>query len=293
MLDVLDRHVPVALEHRWLARAWGRQHVVLAGPREGTPILLLHGWPEHWFAWRRVIPALVEDGRRVVAIDLRDFGWSRSDACGRPDIGAVARDVVDAMDDLGIPRAALVSHDWGGWIGFRAVLDHPSRFAHHSALGIIPPWLDPKAMVANVLGWGYVFFMAPLGPRVARTPGAVRFLFDHSTTAPIWTEPEHQVALSSYLACIGTDRSARMTGHLYRLLVGRELPAACGPRPPRLTVPTTMVIGEDETIARPVLYDDRTFPGELARVVVPGVRHWVAEEAPQAVIDHVLAVRDR
>jgi pimeloyl-ACP methyl ester carboxylesterase len=253
-------------------------------------VLLVHGWPEHWFAWRRIIPALVEAGRRVIAPDLRDFGWSLAHTSGRPGIEAMARDLVALLDDLHVRRAAIVSHDWGGWIGFRAVLDHPHRFTSHAALGIIPPWLDARAMVANLAGWGYVFPMAAIGPTIARSPRAVRFLLDHSTAAPIWSQPEHQLARSSYLERVATDRSARMTGHLYRRLVARELPLACGPRPPPTTVPTTMVVGEHETIARPELYEPRTFAGELARVEIPRARHWLAEENPDAVIGHLLAI---
>ncbi len=287
-LASLDRLVGTAVEHHHVARHWGEQHIVTAGPDGAPAILLVHGWPQHWLAWRHVLAALAPTNR-VVAVDLRGFGWSACDSPACATVGDLAGDLVAALDHLGIATAALVSHDWGGWIGFRAVQDAPRRFRRHCALGIVPPWLDPAAMLRRLPDWAYVVPMAVAGDRIARDPAKVRWLVDRSTHEPIWQRPDDAEALASYLDRVGQPGSAAMTRHLYATLVRRELPAAWATRRGRGKIPTTVVVGEHETIARPELFWDRTEPGALRVVTIPRARHWLAEERPDAVIPHLRA----
>src|SRR5690349_14770248 len=102
-----------------------RLHVAEGGPADAPPVLLLHGWPQHWWIWRDVIPGLIDD-HRVIAPDLRGLGWS--DAPRRGYLKqALAEDNLALLDALGIERAALVGHDWGGIVGFLICLTAPER----------------------------------------------------------------------------------------------------------------------------------------------------------------------
>lgn len=288
-LDELDAALAVDVEHHHLRRAWGTQHVVTAGPPGAPAVLLVHGWPQHWLAWRHVLATLATE-HRVVAVDLRGFGWSATDdPVPRPTIRALAADLVDALDDLGIERATLASHDWGGWVAFRATLDRPGRFSGHVALAIMAPWLSAWSMARHVKGWSYMALLARRGDEVAGEPAAVRHLFDLSTTVPVWSTPDGDAALASYADRVGRPTSAHLTRHLYRTFLGRELWRALGPRPARLQVPTTVAIGADETISLPSHWQGRTRPGEISLVTVPGVRHWLAEEAPEATAQLIAA----
>lgn len=270
--------------HQWLDRSWGHQHVVTAGPMTGPAAVLVHGWPQHWFAWRHVLRALAPT-TRLVAIDVRGFGWSSQHrGVVAPTIAELGDDIVATLADLDLDRPLLVGHDWGGWTGFRAVLDHPSAFGSYLALAIMAPWLDPPAMARAIGGWSYVFPMAAFGDRVARSPRGVRWLIDHSTTNRIWDDGDGAMALRSYTERIGRPETAAMTRHLYATLVRHELPAALRRHSGSVLVPTTMLVGEDETIAHPALYWPRTAPGGLRVETVPGARHWLAEEAPDAVV---------
>src|SRR6516225_922102 len=100
-----------------------RQHVVTGG--EGPPLLLVHGWPQTWYAWRLVMPDLARDFQ-VIAPDQRGTGLS-----GRPkdgyDTGTLAADLVALMDALGHERFAVAGHDTGMWIGYALAADHPNR----------------------------------------------------------------------------------------------------------------------------------------------------------------------
>lgn len=93
-------------------------HVVEDGPEDGKPILFVHGFPEFWWSWRHQIRACSEAGFRAVALDLRGFGESDRPA----DVGAYALpyafgDLSAVIETLG-GRATVVSHDWGGALGW-------------------------------------------------------------------------------------------------------------------------------------------------------------------------------
>ncbi|MFG1433347.1 alpha/beta fold hydrolase [Xanthobacter sp. V2C-8] len=105
-------------EHRSVFLPGGlRLHVVNYGLQEGDPVLLLHGWPQTSYAWRRVGPLLAAAGLRVIAPDLRGFGDS-----SRPEIGfdkkTVARDLHELLCELAIERAWVVGHDMGGHVAY-------------------------------------------------------------------------------------------------------------------------------------------------------------------------------
>jgi pimeloyl-ACP methyl ester carboxylesterase len=88
--------------------------VTPAGPDDGPPVLLLHGWPDSARVWRHQVPALAEAGFRVVAPDLRGFGESdRPEGTKAYRAKRLCGDVVGLLDGLGIERAAVVGHDWG------------------------------------------------------------------------------------------------------------------------------------------------------------------------------------
>src|ERR1700742_4156006 len=126
------------VRHRFIALRTGVEaHVAEAGPDHAPAVLALHGWPQHWYAWRKVIPLL--DSVRFIAPDLRGLGWS-----GWPEDGAfrkarMAEDAVALLDALGIERALLLGHDWGGWIGFLAALRWPERWSGLVAVAIPHP----------------------------------------------------------------------------------------------------------------------------------------------------------
>ena len=91
-----------------------RLHAVIGG--DGPPLLLVHGWPETWYAWRLVMPALARDFT-VIAVDQRGIGLSDKPADGY-DTGTLAGDLVGLMDALGHDRFAVVGHDTGFAIGY-------------------------------------------------------------------------------------------------------------------------------------------------------------------------------
>src|SRR5436190_9552853 len=89
-------------------------HVAEAG--EGPPLLLLHGWPQHWWCFRHLIPQLSERFR-VIAPDLRGLGWSDAPPEGY-EKRQLAGDILELLDHEGLARVSVMGHDWGGFVAF-------------------------------------------------------------------------------------------------------------------------------------------------------------------------------
>ena len=122
-----------------------RLHYVTIGT--GAPVVLLHGWPQTWYEWRRVMP-LLADRYALVAPDMRGLGDSSRPATGY-DKKTVANDIWKLMrDHLKHPRFTVVGHDWGAPVAFRLAADHPSEVTHLAMLDVPVPGDQPAGGTA-------------------------------------------------------------------------------------------------------------------------------------------------
>src|SRR5436190_7092530 len=127
-----------------------------AGPREGVPVILCHGFPELAFSWRHQIKALGEAGRWVIAPDQRGYGLSsKPDGVENYDIDHLTGDMVGLLDHLGVEKAIFCGHDWGGIVVWQAPLIHPTRVA--GVIGLNTPFMprapaDPIAIMRQRFG---------------------------------------------------------------------------------------------------------------------------------------------
>ena len=113
------------MEHQFVEANGIQMHVVTAGPADGEPVVLIHGFPETWYEWRKTIPAL-ENKYRLIVPDTRGFGQSDKPE-GSYDRRMLGADIIGVMDALGVDQAAVVGHDWGGIIAFKVAIDWPER----------------------------------------------------------------------------------------------------------------------------------------------------------------------
>ena len=118
-------------------------HYVIQG--EGEPVILLHGWPEFWYAWREQIPVLSES-YQVIVPDMRGFGYSDKPARGY-DTRTAASDIYELARLLGHEKVSIVAHDIGVRVAFRFTLDHPEAVQRLVFLDSTPPFeqLGPQA----------------------------------------------------------------------------------------------------------------------------------------------------
>jgi pimeloyl-ACP methyl ester carboxylesterase len=167
------------VSHRWVSAGGLRVHLAEAGPPDGEPLLLLHGWPQHWYEWRHLVAPLSKRYRLLMP-DLRGLGWTEATKDGYEKEN-LARDQIALLDALGIERVKLIGHDWGGYAGFLMCLLAPERVERYLVANIIHPWPQPNLRgVLNIWRMAYQLPMiAPfLGPRVTRKRGFIKFILN-------------------------------------------------------------------------------------------------------------------
>ncbi|MFZ2488114.1 MAG: alpha/beta hydrolase [Anaerolineae bacterium] len=112
-------------------------HVVQAGPADGPPVVLLHGFPEYWGAWQAQIPALAAAGYRVIVPDQRGYNLSdKPRGVGAYHIRHLVQDTIGLLDALGYQQVALVGHDWGAAVAWWVAGTHPDRLSQLAILNV-------------------------------------------------------------------------------------------------------------------------------------------------------------
>ena len=270
------------VSHREVVVGGLRVHVAEAG--EGPPIVLQHGWPENWWAWREVIGPLAQSNR-VICPDLRGLGWSEGAADGY-EKERMASDLIGLLGVLELERVRLVGHDWGGLAGFLACLRAPERFSGYLAMGINHPWIelpgrpDPRALAR--LWYQFVLASPVLARRLLRRPDMARRLIVAAGRG-VWDEQ----TIDIYAERLSSDKGAGATVGIYRSFLTRELVPILRGRysEARLRVPTRMLVGErDPVIKAETLAGFEEHADDMTLEVVPGAAHWLPEEVPQRVL---------
>jgi len=268
-------------------------HVAEAG--EGDDVVLcLHGWPQHWYEWRHLMPALAAEGHRVLAMDLRGFGWSDAPREGYLK-EEMADDVLAVLDELGLERVKLVGHDWGGWIGFLLALKAPGRFSRFLALNIVHPWISVRNVAPHAWRfWYQMMILTPgLGYRLHRSGKLIpRVIAGGSEIKSVWEGPEGEAALRSFSENLAEPDRARACVQVYRLFNLRETWALMKGSylDRRLTVPTLLVFGAEDFALRPeLLAGYEKHADEMTVELVPGCGHFIADERPDLVADRARA----
>ncbi|MCW2667721.1 MAG: alpha/beta hydrolase fold protein [Frankiales bacterium] len=264
-------------------------HVAEAG--RGEPLVLLHGWPQHWYCWRHVVP-LLAGSYRLVMPDLRGHGWT--DARAPYDKEQLATDLLGLLNAMELPRVGLVGHDWGGWTGFLACLRAPERFSGLLALGITHPFQRPTAARA-LQAWRLAYQVLLSTPVLAQqvlqaTPTVVeRAIRAGSSRQDAFTAQD----LRAFGAVLQEPDRARASVLLYRTFLLAESPAVLRGRylDQRLTVPTRLVVGDGDPVATgAVLEGWEPYAEDMTVEVLPGVGHFLPEEAPGEVAARVRAL---
>ena len=284
-MELTDVPPVPGVEHRMVAVNDVRLHVAEAGA--GPPLILLHGWPQHWWSWRRVMPRLAED-YRVLAADLRGWGWSDAP---RDDYAKAtfASDILTLMDAEGLDRVSLLGHDWGGYTSFLLALEHPERIERMVALDVPPPWLGrlrARHLAAPLMGSYQALLAAPvLGPAMMTSGSGFihRLIRAGSGPAMRWSDDE----LDVYARVLRDPRRANASSACYRSFLTRELPASLlgGNAPDDLEVPALLVMGEDSPIRRVL---DPQASRNLRVERIGGAGHFLPEEAPERVLELTL-----
>lgn len=284
----------VEVAHDWVDAGGLRMHVASAGPADAEPLVLLHGWPQHWYAWRHVIPRLAES-RRVIAVDLRGFGWTDIAWTGF-EKEAMADDIANLLAELELERITYVGHDWGAWLGYLLAMRRPELIERLVAMSSPPPF-GPSRLRSLRAAPRLRYQLTLASPTAVKMLSNPRYV---AHTVKAWSKQRENLPAEVrklYGRDLKASTRARATMLLYRRFVTRELPAVLAGRYRRERIATSTLIlyGEKDPILRPSLYEghERHFD-ELRTEQVPRAGHLLPEEAPELVVDRILEPgRDR
>ena len=146
-------------------------HLVEAGPEDGKPVVLCHGFPELAYSWRHQLPALADAGYRVLAPDQRGYGESDKPAPIEDyDIHHLTGDLLGLLDDIGADDAVFVGHDWGSMVVGQMALLHPERVRGVVAMSVplvARGPVSPITLMRNLFGDSFFYILYFQEPGVA------------------------------------------------------------------------------------------------------------------------------
>lgn len=268
------------------------------GDAGGTPVVLLHGFPDDALTWSKVTPALVAAGYRVLAPYVRGFGATRfldADTPRSGQIAAFGQDLIEFAAALGLDRYLLVGHDWGARAAYTAAALTPARVRGLLALSVGYATSTPSAQISVEQArayWYQWYFGVERGRQAlsADRRGFCRYLWQ--VWAPSWRFDETEFEATA--ASFDNPDFVDIAVHSYRHRWGYE---ADDPRyaevqqrmadNPPVAVPTVMLHGDEDGATRPETSagKERYFTRGYRREVVAGAGHFIQREKPQVVID--------
>ncbi len=255
-------------------------HVVSAGPADGPPVVLLHGFPEFWYSWRHQLAALAGAGFHVLAPDLR--GYNRSD---KPRDAALygqrhyVGDVLGLLDTLGYEDAFIAGHDVGGGVAWRLVLLHPGRVRRAVIFNARHPsmWSRPRPEDdGETITWFRSFFKLPWLPELVARSGDW-WLLSRNLRATSRPGTFDDAALDLYKAAWSRDNAISTMIHAYRAEI-IEVPEDRS----EVKVPVRVVWGANDAFNPPAAAAImREYVGLDAFVELPDASHWILLEEPE------------
>ena len=284
------------LEHDEVTTDGTTLHVVKAGPEDGDPIVLLHGFPEFWYGWRDQIGALADAGYRVWVPDQR--GYNRSDkpqSIEAYTIDELSRDVLGVIDATGAEAVPLVGHDWGAAVTWFTLLAHPERVNRGVTMNVPHPAVFQEYLPGNLnqmkKSWYMFFFQLPVLPEVLFSAGdwrGLRWFVDTSNREDTFTDADLERYKEAW------SRPGAFTGMLnwYRALFQADEGSA-DPTEMEIQPPTMVVWGvQDAYLHRGMAEDSIQYCAHGRLELVEDATHWVQHERADRVNDLLLEFLD-
>lgn len=273
------------LEHDFIETNGIKLHVVQAGPKSGAPLILLHGFPEFWFGWRKQLPALVEAGCRVILPDQRGYNLSdKPKGIKSYRVDELVRDVIGLMDALAYEKVNLVGHDWGAVVAWMLAYKHPERLHKLGILNVPHPAVmrrylqrDPEQFRRS---WYVFFFQLPWIPEAGmkrdnwrgaelalRGSGKIHTFTNEDIVKykEAWSQPGAMTAMINWY------RAALR----YPSWISKDM---------RIKVPTLMMWGmKDIALSHRMARPSMDYVDEGNLILFPEATHWVQHDAAEEV----------
>ena len=260
-----------------------RLHAVTGG--DGPPLLLVHGWPQFWYQFRLIMPALARDFS-VVAIDQRGIGLSGKPRDGY-DTAPLANDMVAVMDALGHQRFALYGTDVGMPVAYALAADHRERVdrlvvseAPIPGISPSPPLFLPPPL--NAMLWHLAFNQLPKINEQLVT-GREDIFFGAEFDASAGTHKLPADTVRYYIDTVAADADHLRGSFEFYRAIPTTTEQNQQRKTRRLTLPV-LAIGGAESTGEAVGNTMMLTADDVQTLVIPGCAHWVAEQAPEELL---------
>ena len=280
-----NQRSPVELESEFVNVGDVTLHVVFAGPVDGEPIVLLHGFPGNWFIWHQHMSLLAAEGHRVAAPDLR--GYNRSDKPNhRRDykVSNYASDVVGLLDSQNWEDAHIVGHDIGAHISWYLVFEQPARVASAVIFSVPHPLAEVSPDASAPANTYRHFFNLPILPELISRGGGLSMVAKNlkATSNPGTFSDETIHAL----------KETWQRGHAFTTMLGfyrTRHPLPSVPPDGRPSMNVKYVFGLDDTVIAPSrARDTESYLGKSNVVLRADRGHWLILESPDETVRDIL-----
>jgi pimeloyl-ACP methyl ester carboxylesterase len=265
-------------------------HVALAGPPDGPPVILLHGFPEFWYGWSKQIGPLAAAGYRVIAPDQRGYNLSdKPRGISAYRLATLAADITGLMDALGYERTAVAGHDWGAFVAWWLALnssEHVSRLVilnvPHPSVAFTQALRHPAQFIRSLY---ILFFQLPRLPEATLSRNHFQPLVNamrRSGRPGAFSDADMQAYVEAW------SQPGALTHMLdwYRALARRR------PKLPpheRVVMPALMIWGvHDPALGRFLAEPSINLCNHGRLIFVEQATHWVQHEEPALVNAHLI-----
>ena len=260
-----------------------RLHYVEAG--QGPLVLLLHGFPEFWYSWRNQLPALAAAGFRALAPDMRGYNTSdKPPGVGSYSLSALAADVAGLAGHMGVERATIVGHDWGGIVAWNVATRYPDLVDKLILLNSPPPGAFLRGLRRFEQlrrSWYMLFFQIPWLPERTWRSGGYSLLRRVLTRDPVHPNAFTEEDIDRYVEALSQPGALTAAINYYR--------ARLRGGPPAINVPALLIWGEQDRYLGLRLTEglERWAP-DIRVERIPDASHWVQNDTPQRVNELIL-----
>lgn len=259
-------------------------HYVEAGETNKELVVLLHGFPDHWYSWRKQIPFLAEK-YHVVAIDMRGYNLSDKPKDVKDyRVELIVNDIKEIIKNLGYEKADIVGHDWGGAIAWSFASMYPEHLNKLVILNSPHPVGMVKAMKTSLQllhSWYILFFQLPAIPELSLSLNDYKVAADNlRKTSANPDEAFNEEDIKRYINSIKVPGALSSMINYYRAL----LRFGIGVRIRKIENPTLIIWGEkDVFLLKDVNQNIEKYVENVEIEYIPEASHWVHRDTPDKV----------
>ncbi|MFT5571486.1 MAG: pimeloyl-ACP methyl ester carboxylesterase [Cryomorphaceae bacterium] len=286
-----EQEIGLILDSQLIALDDSALHVVFAGPSDGEPVILIHGFPQFWYTWRWHIKALATAGYRVAAVDMRGYNRSpKPNGIAAYSYENYAKDIVALMDHFAWAKANIVAHDIGGFVAWELIFDNAQRVRKAVIFSTPHPLAIEKAVQQSDVSWYRTFFRIPVLPELVNRLGGLA-LTAESMRDTSNSDTFNDSHLAIYKSAWQRDDAMDTMLGAYR---NNGLDISNMPDDGRPLMPVMYINGEDDKfVPLAAAQANNIYLGEQNVIIVKQKTHWVLEEAPELTAAQILSFLDQ